>query len=149
MGEDFISIKGDLAVAVPIVDDYTGSRTHACSFAFNSTDIFFEFRPKQLSHHHCQRHGLQWHYQRRKAVFHRHLRAVSPATAARSCQWALLLSILRCVTCVPTECFCNTLSGTVRLGTTPLHFAVFSQQISFVKLILEKLCKSDMERLGT
>jgi hypothetical protein len=39
------------------------------------------------------------------------------------------------------------LSGSVRLGTTPLHFAVFSQQISFVKLILEKLCNSDLERL--
>ncbi len=37
--------------------------------------------------------------------------------------------------------------GSVRLGTTPLHFAVFSRQISFVKLILEQLCKSDMERL--
>ena len=35
----------------------------------------------------------------------------------------------------------------MRLGTTPLHFAVFSRQISFVKLILEQLCKSDMERL--
>jgi ankyrin repeat protein len=37
--------------------------------------------------------------------------------------------------------------GTVHLGTTPLHFAVLSQQISFVKLILERLCKSDIERL--
>lgn len=37
--------------------------------------------------------------------------------------------------------------GTARLGTTPLHFAVFSQQLLFVKLILEKLCASDMERL--
>jgi hypothetical protein len=38
--------------------------------------------------------------------------------------------------------------GSVRLGTTPLHFAVFSKQISFVQLILEKLCKSDAERLS-
>ena len=37
--------------------------------------------------------------------------------------------------------------GTVHLGATPLHFAVMSQHIAFVKLILEKLCRSDIDRL--
>jgi hypothetical protein len=35
----------------------------------------------------------------------------------------------------------------VRLGATPLHFAVFSKQLAFVQLILEQLCSSDMQRL--
>jgi ankyrin repeat protein len=38
--------------------------------------------------------------------------------------------------------------GSVHLGATPLHFAVLSRQALFVKLIIEKLCQSDAERLS-
>ena len=37
--------------------------------------------------------------------------------------------------------------GNVHFGATPLHFAVLTNQIPYVKLILEKLCLSDVERL--
>lgn len=130
MGEDYVSLHDDLTDAVPIVDDYTGQNNFHIIIANGavingiiSAERLFSivtyepFRQRLLRGRASGRFFCPYVYRRL---------GLSPVY------------------------FSNHLFryyGSVRLGTTPLHFAVFSRQISFVKLILEQLCKSDMERL--
>jgi hypothetical protein len=128
MGDDFLSKQHDLLTPVPVVDDYTGQNNLHVIIA-NGTIVGGIAAAQQLF-------SIVTHEPFRQRL----LRA--RATGRFFCPYY----------------------GTVRLGATPLHFAVLTQQmecvrhtllsikncdglIRYVKLILEELCRSDIERL--
>ena len=130
MGEDYVSLHDDLTDAVPIVDDYTGQNNFHIIIA-NGAVINGIISAERLF-------SIVTYEPFRQRL----LRGRASGRFFCPC-------VYRRLGLSPVY-FSNHLFryyGSVRLGTTPLHFAVFSRQISFVKLILEQLCKSDMERL--